>query len=229
MCVWVSVLTAATWKLVPLPLSGRWAAGRWGRWELETQTSKQKLTGSEWVSECARSPSPKTFTHRSSVPPASHSSPSSYHKQQPALSTPKDREDKSVRRSVCPKPPCFACGEQLKRGRKRRRTEVYPPPPVCLSGGERRAHRDWWVEAWWSLFVEILTTVVNKNLGRNFPNSDQSEFHLIHQLLTFQTFPFSLTCTSFSIYSFFWLFTLMHNYVEKWALHSTSLLRYTIM
>lgn len=126
-CVCVSVLTAATWKLVPLPLSGRWAAGRWGRWELETQTSKQKVTGSEWVSECARSPSPKTFTHRSSVPPASHSSPSSYHKQQPALSTPKDREDKFVRRSVCPKPPCFACGEQLKRGRKRRRTEVYPP------------------------------------------------------------------------------------------------------
>lgn len=88
---------------------------------------KQTESHREWMSECARSPSPKTFTHRSSVPPASHSSPSSYHKQQPALSTPKDREDKFVRRSVCPKPPCFACGEQLKRGRKRRRTEVYPP------------------------------------------------------------------------------------------------------
>lgn len=46
--------TVTTCKSVPLPLSGRWAAGRCGRWVLETQTSTHKVTGSDWLSERER-------------------------------------------------------------------------------------------------------------------------------------------------------------------------------
>lgn len=96
------VSNATTWKSVPLPLSGRWAAGRCGRWVLEGQTRKSPGVNG---SRAALSVS-KTFTHRSSIPPHLFLSPcaasphlSNNHlchhhhhqqQQQPALSTLKD-------------------------------------------------------------------------------------------------------------------------------------------
>ena len=49
-CSRVRVGTAATWKSVPLPLSGRWAAGRSGRWVLGAQT-REIESHREWLSE----------------------------------------------------------------------------------------------------------------------------------------------------------------------------------
>lgn len=125
---------ATTWKSVPLPLSGRWAAGRCGRWLLEGQTRKSPGVNG---SRAALSVS-KTFTHRS-IPPTSFSLPAL-----PALISPtttsvtttssnsssrlsplwRTWEEESVSVS-CPTPPCFECAEELKQERKRGRTEVF--------------------------------------------------------------------------------------------------------